>query len=183
MAGVVVFDVETQKSFQEVGGRNNFRALGISVAVAYHYDSNEYVTYWETGIEKLIKAIASSALVIGFNSRNFDYEVLAAYPGGERAREAPTLDLMEEVTKILGHRLSLESLATATLNAPKAGSGLQALDWWKKGDPESLNKLEFYCREDVRLTKELYEYGKKEGRLYYQDRKRPGEKAMVHVSW
>ncbi|MGH7273083.1 MAG: hypothetical protein ACREIQ_01315, partial [Nitrospiria bacterium] len=91
----------------------------------------------------------------------------------------PTLDILEEAVKVLGHRLRLESLAQATLGRGKAGTGLDAIRYFRQGE---LEKLKAYCLEDVRVTRDLYEFGKLHKKLLYYDR--PGEKVLsLPVHW
>jgi DEAD/DEAH box helicase domain-containing protein len=126
-------------------------------------------------------------LIVGFNIKRFDYVVMGPYfersqKSGVRSQGSvldrlPTLDLMEEVANVLGHRVSLNALAVETLGAAKLGNGLDALGYWKRGEIE---KLKAYCLEDVRLTRDLYEYGKTHGRLYYR---KDGERREVAVRW
>jgi len=64
---VVVFDLETRRSFEEVGGRTQLHRLGISVGVAYRYDTDEFVSYTEDDIGQLITLLAEADLVVGYN--------------------------------------------------------------------------------------------------------------------
>ncbi|HTL39572.1 MAG TPA: ribonuclease H-like domain-containing protein, partial [Methylomirabilota bacterium] len=102
---------------------------------------------------------------IGFNIKNFDYPVLQPYLNYKIA-ELPTLDILEEVEKMIGHRVKLDNLAQANLGAGKSGDGLQALKYYKLGQIEELKK---YCLDDVRITKELYDYVGKYGKLLFKD--------------
>jgi len=87
---VVVFDLETQRSFAEVGGRSQFHRLGVSVGVAYRYDRDEFMVVTEDTISDLVNLILEAELVVGYNIRGFDYEVLRAYTDEEfRSPEAP----------------------------------------------------------------------------------------------
>jgi methionyl aminopeptidase len=70
--------------------------------------------------------------VIESYARRFDYGVLRAYSHRSFA-ELPTFDLLEDVHRKLGRRLSLNHLATHTLGRGKSGDGLQSLVWWKEG--------------------------------------------------
>ena len=92
------------------------------------------------------------------------WPVLAAELG-PWVTELPTLDLLFEAQKGLGRRISLDALAQATLGASKLGSGLDALEYYRAGDWE---RLERYCLEDVKLTRDLYEYARKYGQLFFQ---------------
>ena len=159
----LVLDLETKRSFNEVGGVQNKHLLGVSVVGVYHYDEDKFVAYREDRFDDLSAALKTAEDVIGFNLIHFDWPVLAAELG-DWVKAIPTTDLMLEAQKALGHRVSLDSVAQATLGSSKLGSGLDALDYYANGEWE---KLERYCLEDVKLTRDLYEYAKKNGHLYY----------------
>ncbi len=154
---VLVFDLETQRSFDEVGGRSQMHRLGVSVGVAYRYDTDEFLTYTEDTIDGLISLLKQADLVVGYNILGFDYEVLRGYTDLD-FDGLPTFDLMYDLEERLGFRPRLESVVTATLGEGKTADGLQALEWWKLGEVE---KIAEYCREDVRVTRDLYNFGKR----------------------
>ena len=74
---------------------------------------------------------------------------------------------MEAVYKELGFRLSLEHLGIATLSAGKSSNGIQAVEWFRKGE---IDKVIEYCKNDVKITKDLFEFGIKNGYLLYTNR-------------
>ena len=152
---VVVFDLETQRSFDDVGGRHQMHRLGVSVGVAYRYDTDEFLTFTEENIGELIDLLASADLVVGYNIKGFDYEVLRGYTQSD-LQALPTFDIMYDLESRLGFRPKLDSVASATLGAGKTADGLQALEWWRLGEIE---KIADYCREDVRVTRDLYDFG------------------------
>lgn len=154
---VVVFDLETQRSFDEVGGRSQLHRLGVSVGVAYRYDTDEFLVYTEDKISDLIELLRGADLVVGYNIKGFDYEVLRGYTD-EDLQTLPTFDLMYDLEDRLGFRPKLESVAVATLGGGKSADGLQALAWWKEG---AIDKIVEYCREDVKVTRDLYDFGKR----------------------
>ncbi|MEN8165483.1 MAG: ribonuclease H-like domain-containing protein, partial [Acidobacteriota bacterium] len=129
---VVVFDLETQRSFKDVGGRTQMHRLGVSIGVAYRYDTDEYLTVTEEQIGELIELLQEADLVVGYNIRGFDYEVLRGYTDANLAA-MPTCDLMLDLEARLGFRPKLESVASSTLGTGKSADGLQALEWWRKG--------------------------------------------------
>lgn len=153
---VLVFDLETQKSFDEVAGRNT-RQLGLSVAVVYSFADDSFVTYFEDQADELIRTLARAELVVGFNVIGFDYEVLRGYGDFPRGTP-PTLDIMVDLQEKLPFRPKLESVLQATLGVGKTADGLQALQWYREG---RLDEIAQYCQEDVRLTRDLYLFGKK----------------------
>jgi DEAD/DEAH box helicase domain-containing protein len=154
---VVVFDLETRRSFDEVGGRSQLHRLGVSIGVAYRYDTDEFVVYTEETIGELVELLCRADLVVGYNIRGFDYEVLRGYTDRD-LKALPTFDLMADLEDRLGFRPKLESVATPTLGAGKTADGLQALEWWRQGE---IDKIVEYCREDVRVTRDLYDFGKR----------------------
>ena len=177
MANIVYFDLETQKSAAEVGGWNRKADMKMSVGVTFSTASGAYKIYDEAHVQDLVKELMRADLVVGFNVLNFDYAVLGGYSPLDLT-QAPTLDLMADLEVILGHRLSLDAVAKATLNAPKIADGMQALRWWKEG---RLLEIAEYCCFDVKITKDVHEYGKSHGELFYIDRL--GQKKSVKVKW
>ncbi len=166
----LVLDLETKRSFNEVGGAKNKDKLGVSVVGVYHYDGDRFVAYREEQFGLLTQALKEADEVVGFNLLHFDWPVLASELG-DWVKDLPTLDIMVEAQKALGHRVSLDSIAKATLGSSKLGSGLDALDYYAAGDWE---KLERYCLEDVKLTRDIYEYAKKHGQLFFEKGPRRG---------
>jgi hypothetical protein len=158
----VVLDLETQKGFDEVQGRN-LTLLGISVAAIYSYQEDRYRVFKEGEIKQLLPYLQRAQLVIGFNIKGFDYPVLQPYLDFD-LKQLNTLDILEEVSKSLGFRISLNSIAKATLEIGKIGSGLDALKYFRQGEMEKLCE---YCRHDVLVTRKVYEYGRQYGHLLY----------------
>lgn len=174
----VVLDLETQREFSEVEGRRP-ELLGVSVAGVYSYAEDRYEAYVEADLStKLAPRLQAAELLIGFNIRRFDLPVLQPYLSFP-VTSLSVLDIMEDVVKNLGHRVSLDSLAQATLGRGKSGSGLDALRWFKEGRMDLIAK---YCLDDVRLTKELYDSGKQHGRIFATSRF-SGEKLQIPVFW
>lgn len=177
MKNIVYFDLETQRSADEVGGWHNKKDMGMSVGVLYSTADNEYRIYDERHVQDLIKALFRADLVVGFNILNFDYEVLHGYTPLD-PRQIPTLDMLAVVARTLGHRLTLDSIAQATLGAEKTADGLDAIRWYREG---KLVEIAEYCCYDVKITKLLHEYGREQKRLYYTNRF--GRKLSVKVDW
>ena len=176
---IIVLDLETKRTFEDVGGRDNLGALGVSMVGVYSYRHKEYQAYFENDFPKLFSILSDKPLVIGFNHRRFDMPVLQPYFKDFDLKQLKLLDVMEELTKILGHRIGLDAVAQATLGTKKSGHGLDAIRYWNTGDLESLKK---YCLDDVRITKEVYEYGAKHGELFFMDKFGTG-KIKVAVNW
>lgn len=175
----IVFDVETKKSFDEVGGRNNLAALGVSVLGAYFYRDGSFKAYEEHELPEFEKELQQADRVIGFNIHNFDLPVLQPYMKQMALNTLPTLDIFDDVTAKLRHRISLDALSKATLGAQKSGHGLEALQWFREG---RIQEVKDYCLKDVELTRDLYEFGKAHGHLLF-DSIVDGARHAVAVEW
>jgi len=172
-----VFDLETQRSAQEVGGWNRADLMKVSCAVLYDSEEQVYHEYLEKDMPRFIEYLRQYDCVVGFNIRRFDYKVLSGYSDFD-FESLPTLDLLEEIHKQLGYRLSLDHLAKVTLGSQKSADGLQALRWWKQG---KIREIIDYCRQDVRITWKIYCFGNENGYLLFQNK--AGNTVRVPVSW
>src|SRR5947207_3539033 len=132
MRNTIYFDLETQKSADEVGGWNNISRMGMSVAVAYSTAQAQYKIYAEKQVDQLINDLQRADLIVGFNHLRFDYEVLHGYTALD-LRQLPTLDMMIELQNQLQHRLSLDAIATATFGVEKTAEGMKAIQWYREG--------------------------------------------------
>ena len=173
----VFFDLETQKLFADVGGRDASKLL-LACAVTYSTGANDFHVYWENDAPALIAELKAADGVIGFNIKRFDYEVLRPYAPAENFRAIPTLDMMEDIFQALGFRLSLDSLAKACLGESKTADGVQSVKWFRAGE---LDKVSEYCRADVDLTRRVYEFGRDNGHVLYYSKL--GSKLKVKVNW
>jgi DEAD/DEAH box helicase domain-containing protein len=173
---VLVLDIETQRSAEEVGGWEHCNRMGLAVAVLADVETGETRVYTEAQVDDLLAELASAACIIGFNLRRFDFGVLRGYRDADYAG-LPALDILEEVQAGLGFRLSLNHLAQETLGVPKLADGLQSLAWWKAGE---VDKVTQYCKADVELTRRLFEFGRTHGYLLYRDYQGRATRLPVH---
>ena len=177
MKNIVYFDLETQKSADEVGGWDHIGRMGLSVGVTFSTARNEYRIFAEGQVNELVKELQRADLVVGFNNLRFDYEVLHGYTPLDM-RQLPTLDLMVDLQNQLQHRLSLDSIATATFGVEKTAEGLQAIQWYKQG---KLLEIAEYCCYDVKITRLVHEFGVQNHQVFYHNRF--GKKLAVPVKW
>jgi DEAD/DEAH box helicase domain-containing protein len=174
---IVYFDLETQKSAEDVGGWHKIRDMRMSIGVTYSTARQEYTIYREQEVDALLRELQRADLIVGFNNLRFDYEVLNYYTVFELS-QVPTLDVLVELQRKLQHRLSLDSVASATLGVEKTAEGLQAIRWFREG---RLMDIAEYCCYDVKITRLVHEYGAAHGQLFYKDRF--GKKLAVPVAW
>ena len=177
MKNIVYFDLETQKSAEEVGGWNNISKMAMSIGVTYSTARGDYRIYGESQVSELLTDLQRADLVVGFNILRFDYEVLHGYTAYDLS-QLPTLDMLVDLQATLNHRLSLDSIATATFGVEKTAEGLQAIEWFKQG---KLAEIAEYCCYDVKITKLVHEYGVQNRQLHYNNRF--GKKLTVPVKW
>src|SRR5690242_13492627 len=177
MKNIVYFDLETQKSADEVGGWDKIGRMGMSVGVTYSTARGDYKIYGEKQVDDLIRELQRADLIVGFNHLRFDFEVLHGYTALD-LRQLPTLDLLLVLVEKLQHRLSLDAIASATFGLAKTAEGLQAIQWYREG---RLLDIAEYCCYDVKLTKLIHEFGQQNRLLHYHNRF--GVKLSVPVSW
>ncbi len=195
----LVFDLETQKSAEEVGGWSNIKDMKFSVAVVWDSKKNDFFTYYHDRqrcqLQELVDHLCCGSRVIGFNHLYFDYEVLLGYYKGSeqeallaKLESQKNLDLLIAIHKKIGKRVRLDNVASATLEIGKSADGLDALAWYKKyqetADETYLEKIATYCQQDVKVTRDLYLHGLEKGYIYYENYKEKRRSATpIPVSW
>lgn len=160
----ITFDIESI-SDSVVRGHLDVNEQEIIVVAIHDSHTDEYSSYEKEDLHKLWPILEHADFLIGFNSDAFDIPLLNRYYPGDLAHIS-SLDLLVEVQKALGRRIRLQSLAEATLGRGKKGDGMKAGEWWREGKKDLVRE---YCIEDVRLTRELYDYTIKHGILKYKD--------------
>lgn len=162
MLNEIVFDIETQNTFSDVD--NDIKKLKISVVSIYEYATDAYRSFTEQELNQLWPILEKADRLIGYNSEHFDLPVLHNYYLGSLS-QIPHLDLLKEIKGSLGFRLKLDDVAQATLDIKKSADGLQAIRWYKEGKIDEIKK---YCEQDVKVTKELYDFGRDNFQLFYK---------------
>lgn len=174
---IVYFDLESQKLFQEVGGRDASKLL-LACGVTWSTQRNDFAVYWEQDARALVSELKSADRVVGFNILHFDFEVLRPYAPGENLRSLRSLDMLQDIQRALNFRLSLDSIAKATLGATKTADGVQSVEWYRNGE---LEKVAEYCKSDVDITRRVHEFGRDNGFVHYYSKL--GSKLKVPVNW
>ncbi|MBM4168594.1 MAG: helicase [Ignavibacteria bacterium] len=175
-ASEVFYDLETQLSADDVGGWQNSHLMRVALAVTWC--ARHGVRRWdESSVKELIEYLTSFARIVSFNGDNFDSRVLSFY-GDVRILRSKSFDVLVDLTVRLGHRVSLDALASATLGRKKTADGLAAIRWWKAG---RLEELAAYCENDVGVLRDIVAYGRHSGHVRYLDRS--GVTRSVSVEW
>lgn len=167
MDDILVFDIETSNFFTDPGvGWNNYDALRVSAVGVFSYKQDKYLCFEEQEMDKVAELFGQAKLLVGFSSNRYDVPVLNSYfqrlrlGGGLNLFGMERLDLLDEIERVTGRRISLNLLSLANLGQGKSGHGSQAAELFRSGKMEELKS---YCLKDVELTKGLYEL--------YRDRK------------
>ncbi|NNE90272.1 MAG: helicase [Verrucomicrobiales bacterium] len=172
----VYFDLETQRSANDVGGWSNKADMGMSVGVTFSSARGKYTIYDESNVQDLIQELLAADLVVGFNHVSFDYGVLEGYTVLNLAEQTRNLDLMLDLEEQLEHRPKLEAVASASLGAGKTAVGTDAIKWWREG---RILDIAEYCCFDVKVTKLVHEYGANHGFVKYTNRFKQEEDVPV----
>lgn len=173
---IVYFDLETMKSAEDVGGWGNIKNMGMACGVCYSTETKEYHVFEENQVADLISLLRSATIVIGFNHIRFDYEVLRGYSSFDFYK-LPSFDMLIDLKDKLGHRIKLDSLAKSCLGQSKSADGLQSLQWVKEG---KLHLVKEYCIQDVKVTKEVFEFGQKNKFVQFDQL---GDVKKVPIDW
>jgi len=169
----IVLDLETKHTFRQF---NDPKKLGISVVAIYDYRDNQGKVFLESELSKLFPLLESASYVVGYNIRSFDMAVLQGYYPG-KVEQFGVFDILEDIKEKIGRRLALNDVLAATLNKKKTGHGLQAIGYYEAGE---FDKLKTYCMDDTMLTKEIFDYGIKNGEIFYVNEK---GKLTIKVDW
>ncbi len=174
----VIFDLETQNIFQDVGSSDP-AALDISVATFYETATNRYTTLTVDELPQAWPIIERADALVGYNSNHFDIPLLNKYYPGD-ITQIKSIDILESIRESLGRRLRLDDVAKATVGAKKSAHGLQAVRWWREGKIAEIKK---YCEQDVKVTKEVFEYIMEHGHVLFKDGTRKQSVPINTSSW
>jgi DEAD/DEAH box helicase domain-containing protein len=174
---IVYFDLESQKLFEDVGGRDATKLL-LACGVTWSTQRNDFAVYWEKDAAALVAELKAADRVIGFNIINFDYEVLKPYAPTVNFRSFRSTDMLQDISRTLGFRLPLDSIAKATLGTTKTADGVQSVQWYRNGE---LDRIAEYCKADVDITRRVFEFGRDNGFVHYYSKL--GSRLKLQVNW
>ena len=160
----IVFDIETSNIFSDVGSADP-AALDIAVVGVHDSEKNAYSTFFQEDLKNLWSILERADMLIGFYSEHFDLPLLNKYYPGDLSK-IKHLDILKEIRKQYGRGMKLDQLAEGTLGKKKSGHGLQATRWWKEGKHDEVAK---YCLDDVKITKEIYDYALANQKLIFKE--------------
>lgn len=174
----IVFDIETRNIFSDVGSADP-SALDIAIVGVYDSETDTYTTYAQEELSSLWPILERADMIIGFYSESFDLPLLNKYYPGDLSK-IKHLDILKEIRKQYGRGMKLDQLAEGTLGKRKSGNGLEAVKWWRLGEIE---KIRSYCLDDVKITKEIYDYAIANQKLMFKEGREIKEIAITTSDW
>jgi DEAD/DEAH box helicase domain-containing protein len=164
----IVFDIETKNIFQDVGSRNP-EDLDISVVGLYDFETDKFESFVESELGRMWPYFEKADLLITFNGASFDIPLLNKYFKKAQKIDLSKIkhvDLFKEVKQTSGKWLKLDKIAEGTFGMKKSGDGFDAVIWWRTGRVDEIRK---YCLDDVKITRDIYNYALKNKKLMYKD--------------
>lgn len=165
----LILDVETQQTFDQVGGYfpDRLKISFVGVCVRHNFqEKGEMMGFFEPDLPKLFPLLEQADVVIGFNIDGFDMQTFVPYYPADITK-IPTLDLMLRIKDSVGHRIGLDAVAQATLGMGKTGDGLDAIKYFQN---KQFDKLRDYCLQDVAVTRDVYDFGLKKGLVKFKNK-------------
>jgi DEAD/DEAH box helicase domain-containing protein len=86
--------------------------------------------------------------------------------------------MLFDLRQILGFRVSLDNVASASFGANKTADGVKSVEWFRAGE---LDKVAEYCKADVDITRRVFEFGRDNRYVFYKSKL--GSKLKVNVKW
>lgn len=121
---------------------------------------------------KFFNDVQKSHLIVGFNTKGFDNIIMKQYDNEGLLDLIPHFDMMEEIVRVRGHRVSLDSIAKASLDRKKTEHSSIAPILWREGRFEELRQ---YLKTDVELTRDIFIKGCTQKELLFQSKVSPYE--------
>lgn len=175
-----IFDLETQRSADEVGW-DNIDLMYMSVGVVYMEPEEKYYHFKEDRVADMLDMLFSADRVVSYNGIHFDNIVLSHYSNRNTSMLNSVdmyIDIKEGMRRERGPSLDNVSKATLGDDGGKNANPLDVFEWYKNSNYEKLFR---YCHNDVKITKDVYHYGKKHGNIFAFNRN--GKKVSINVSW
>lgn len=148
---ILVYDIET---IGNISSPNFVEDMQITVVGVYNYATNQYKAYFLEDLPELESDLKQANMLVGFNNDHFDTPILNKYYQFDLFSIA-SFDILREFRAKTGKRLGLDAIAGMTLGSHKSGTGSNAMTLYNEG---KLEELADYCINDVKLTKEIFEY-------------------------
>jgi len=177
---IVVFDLETKKLADEVGGWKNIEKMCVSCIGAWRSDTAMYKVWKEEGIKDFISWLNWADAIVGYNHTLFDYRVLKPYTNIDVMKKKENIDLLKIARKAIGKQVKLDTLAFETIGIGKTAgfTGAMAPQLYKEGRWLELIQ---YQLDDVQVTTKLFYHILKNKTLIYDGVTYPVEDLGINL--
>ena len=152
------------------------RRRKLSVAVTWSSSQPTHRVYYEQDVEALIAEMQRARVVVGYNCRNFDFQILRGYRPFKPKR---SLDLFANLATLSGQKpIPISSVWKGTFGDELKSDGLERMELWRSGQ---LPLLVQSCVEHLSHIRKIHEFGVEHGYVAFVDRFR--ELRKVKVDW
>lgn len=160
---IITFDIETIGDFGS--GTHAYDNVELTICCIHDSLTNQYDSFLKGDLPRLWKILEGTDVLVGYNSDHFDIPILNKYYPGDLT-SMRSIDLLKEISGVLGRRIRLDSIAEGTLGTKKTGKGTEAMQWWREGN---IKKLRDYCLKDVEITRRIFEHAVEHGVLKFKE--------------
>ena len=172
-----IIDIQTRKTYEDVGGKKGTYQMGISYAALLNHDTDEITVYTEQDINMLINNIFSSRLVVGLSLKKFIYQVLSGY-GNSDFENIRSLDVLDYLRKKIIRRPSIEELLSGTLDINRSIDNMKIARLFKEGKSDEVRQITI---QNVKDLNSIYTFGKQRGHVFINDD--TGQRWKISVCW
>ena len=151
----VIFDLETKKTAQEVGGFQNARDMGIAAIGAWRSDTAMYRVWNGDDLGEFIEWCNWAECISGFNHTEFDYKVLGPFINSYAFKSKMNVDMCTLIKQVTKRFYSLDKVAYDTLGLSKT-DGITGKDAPRLFHEGKMDLLYRYLLDDVQITVKLF---------------------------
>jgi DEAD/DEAH box helicase domain-containing protein len=172
---LTIFDTETQTTYEELGITNKKDKLPSRLKMAIggilihdtEANTDKYMLFGETQAKLMIEILKKAELIIAHNAFRFDYPMIQQYTSENiiNMLQNNTFDTLIQLEKVTNIWCSLDDLCKLNLkNVSKSEESVKIPSMWRDGQYQ---KVENYLRNDLKMTKEIYLYIKKNKKVKF----------------
>ena len=114
---IITFDIETIGEFRN--GPRAFENLELTICCIHDSETDSYDSFLKEDLPRLWKIFEHTDALVGFNSDHFDIPILNKYYPGDLSK-IRSIDLLKEISAVLGRRVRLDAVAEGTLDRKRA---------------------------------------------------------------
>lgn len=151
----LIFDLETRKGPDEVGGWGKTDQMGVSVLGAWRSDTAMYRVWTGDDLDEFIEWGNWADTIVGYNHLTFDYGVLSPLLNVSVLKQKKNIDLINVIRSAVGRRKSLDDVAWGTLGIRKT-AGMESKEMPQLYREKQWGKLFKFVLDDTQITVKLF---------------------------